>query len=183
MTDAKSDEPLRSRPFALALLAVTGVFAGGLLGAMTNAVNGSVSPLYYVTILGWHDVADVWRASIAQGLFEGFLFGVFFTLVFTAVTGVMTGAACPYGFGFKHLIGIVVGALVAWVLGGLAGVALAILSPEFYRRAFIGVPEDPGAMVRYAWVGGSIWGLELGGLVAVILGLVVLRSNWRARFV
>ncbi len=34
-------------------------------------------------------------------------------------------------------------------------------------------------MLRYAWVGGSIWGTELGGLLSVILGVVVLRANWR----
>jgi len=39
-----------------------------------------VSPRYFVTILGWHDVDDVWRASIAQGKFEGFCFGLFVSL-------------------------------------------------------------------------------------------------------
>ena len=63
----------------------------------------------------------------------------------------------------------------------LAGVGLASLSPEFYRRAFLGVPAEPGPMLRYAWVGGSIWGAELGGLASVILGLVILRSNWVRR--
>jgi hypothetical protein len=169
----------RSRPLDLAAVALTGVVAGGVLGAITNAVNGWVSPQYFVAILGWHDVEDVWRASIAQGLFEGLLFGVFFSLIFSAVSGLITRASCPYAFAFKHVLGILAGALVCWGLGGLAGMGLASLSPEFYRRAFIGVPAEFGPMIRYAWVGGSIWGLELGGLAAVILGLVVLRSNWR----
>jgi hypothetical protein len=55
---------------------------------------------------------------------------------------------------------------------------LAAPSPEFYRRAFIGVPEEFGPMLGYAWAGGSIWGLELGGLLSVVLGLIVLRGNW-----
>jgi hypothetical protein len=58
---------------------------------------------------------------------------------------------------------------------------LASLSPDFYRRAFIGVPEEFGEMIRYAWVGGSIWGAQFGGLVSVVVGLVVLRANWRRR--
>jgi hypothetical protein len=166
------------RPLTLFAIAVTGVFAGGFLGGITNAVNGRVSPQYFVAILGWRDVEDVWRASIAQGIFEGLIFGVFLSLVFTAGVGILTRASCRYGFAVRHLFGIVAGALVCWVIGGLAAMGLASLSPEFYRRAFIGVPKEFGPLLAYAWVGGSIWGLELGGLVSVVLGLVVLRGNW-----
>jgi hypothetical protein len=120
-------------------------------------------------------------ASIAQSIFEGLLFGAFFSVVFTVTTGVITRAACPFRFAFAHLLGILAGTYCCWVLGGLAGMGLAALSPEFYRRAFIGVPQEFGAVLRYAWVGGSIWGAELGGLVSVATGLVVLRANWRRR--
>lgn len=167
------------RPLTLFGVAVSGVFASAALGAVTNAVNGWVSPLYFVTILRWHGVEDVWRASIAQGIFEGLCFGVFFALVFTAGVGVITRASCSYGFAVRHLLGIVAGALVCWAIGGVAAMGLASLSPEFYRRAFIGVPEETGPMLAYAWVGGSIWGVQLGGLVSVVLGLVVLRANWQ----
>ena len=172
-------EVWRMRPLALAAVAVTGVLAGGFVGATTNAVNGLVSPLYFVTILHWHNVENVWRAGIAQGAFEGLLFGVFFSLAFTASTGIITGCACTYRFALKHLLGIVAAIYVSWALGGAAGLGLASLSPEFYRRTFVGVPQDFASMLGYAWVGGSIWGAELGGLVWVILGLIVMRSNWR----
>jgi hypothetical protein len=177
------DEPVQradanARPLTLFGIAVTGVFASAALGAVTNAVNGWVSPLYFVTIMRWHGVEDVWRASVAQGIFEGLCFGVFFSLVFTAGVGIITRAACPFAFAARHLAGIVAGALVCWAIGGMAAMGLATLSPEFYRRAFIGVPEETGPMLAYAWVGGSIWGVQLGGLVSVVLGLVVLRANW-----
>jgi hypothetical protein len=168
-----------ARPLTLFGIAVTGVFASACLGAITNAVNGWVSPLYFVTILGWHGVEDVWRASIAQGIFEGLLFGVFFSLVFTAGAGVITRASCSYGFAVRHLLGIVAGAFVCWLIGGVAAMGLASLSTEFYRRTFIGVPEEFGPMLAYAWVGGSIWGVEIGGLMSVVLGLVVVRGNWQ----
>jgi hypothetical protein len=179
MGGGKIDDPPRSRPFALGAIAVTGVLASGFLGATTSAVNGRASPLYFATVLGWEGVADVWRASVAQGAFEGLLFGVFFSLLFTFATGPITGAACPYGFALRHQLGILAGAYACRALGGSAGVGLASLSPEFYRRTFFGVPLERGSLLRYAWVGGSIWGAELGGLASVILGLVVLRSNWR----
>jgi hypothetical protein len=170
-----------ARPLDLAAIAVTGVAFSGFLGATTNAVNGVVSPVYFVTVLGWKDVGNVWRASIAQGLFEGLLFGLLFSLMFTTACGLITGAACPFGVAAKHLLGILGGSYACWALGGLAGVALVCLSPEFYRHTFFGVPAEPGPMIRYAWVVGSIWGAEFGGLIAVILGLVILRSNWRRR--
>jgi hypothetical protein len=160
-------------------VAITGVFASAGLGAVTNAINGWVSPLYFVTILGWRGVEDVWRACIAQGIFEGLCFGVFFSLVFTSGIGVITRASCSYGFAVRHLLGIVAAALACWLIGGVAAMGLATLSPEFYRRAFIGMPEQFGPMLAYAWVGGSIWGVQLGGLVSVVLGLVALRGNWR----
>ena len=94
------------RPLALAGIAVSSVLASGFLGGTTNAVNGAVSPAYFVTILGWTGVEDVWRHSIAQGVFEGLLYGVFFSLVFTVATGIITGASCSFGFALKHLLGI-----------------------------------------------------------------------------
>lgn len=167
------------QPLAIAAIAVCGVLASAFLGGTTNAVNGAVSPLYFVTILGWDGVQDVWRASIAQGIFEGLLFGILFSLLFTVATGIITGASCSFGFAFKHLLGILVGVYLCWALGGLTAIGLASLSTEFYRHAFIGVPREFGPMLRYAWVGGSIWGAELGGIVSVIVGLVILRANWR----
>ncbi|MCI0462502.1 MAG: hypothetical protein L0Z62_36590 [Gemmataceae bacterium] len=176
------DEPeLRSeaRPLALVGIALTGILAGAVFGALTNAINGAVSPTYFVNILGWHDVEDVWRASIAQGVFEGLVFGTLFALVFTTGVGIITRGTCTYGFALRYLLGILAAAYLCWALGGLLAMGLAALSPEFYRRAFIGVPEEFGAMLRYAWVGGSILGAQLGGLVCVILGLVIVRAKWR----
>ena len=170
-----------SRPWVLAGIAIGGVLASGFLGGTTNAVNGWVSPTYFVTILRWQGVEDVWRASIAQGIFEGLLFGVFFSLLYTVAVGLITWASCSFGFAAKHLLGVLGGVYLCWAFGGVAAMGLATLSPEFYRRTFIGVPGEFGPMLRYAWVGGSIWGAELGGLAAVVVGLVVLRANWRRK--
>jgi hypothetical protein len=57
----------------------------------------------------------------------------------------------------------------------LIAIGLAALSPEWYRGAFIGVPEEFGPMLAYAWVGG----LMLGGLLSAVVGLVVMRSDWQ----
>jgi len=150
-----------------------------MLGGATNAINGLVSPGYFVAVLHWHHVDDIWRACVAQGVFQGLLVGLFFSLLFTAMTGILTKAACTYAFAFKHLVGVVAGACSCWLIGGLAGTGLAALSPEFFKSTFIGVPDDFGPLLAHAWVGGSIWGLQFGGFVCLILGLVILRANWR----
>ncbi len=179
MTDSAQHNAPPFRPLSLFGVAVTGVFAGAALGAVTNAINGWVSPQYFVQILGWRDIDDVWRASVAQGILEGLLFGVLFSLVFTAGVGIISRAACSYRLASRYLLAIVSGAFACWLIGGGAAMGLASLSPEFYRSTFIGVPAETGPMLAYAWVGGSIWGVQFGALVCVVLGLVVLRAKWR----
>ncbi len=169
------------RPLSLAGLALTAILLGGLLGAATNAVSGKISALYFVNVLGWEDVSDVWRAAIAQGVLEGLLWGVFFALVFTTVVGIVTRGSCPYLLGATFLAGMVGGVLVGWLLGGLIAVGLAALSPEFYRETFYPMPENPAEMRRYAFVGGAIWGEMLGGVVAVTLGCVLFAVRWKRR--
>ena len=176
--DEHSDQ---HRPFALVGLAVTGIVAGAVLGALTNGINGWMSPLYFRNMLRWQDVEDVWRASIAQGIFEGLLFGIFLSLVFVIVAGIVSKARCSYRSGVTVLLGIVAAALVCWIIGGLLGMGLATLSPEFFRHAFRGVPQDFTETLRYAWVGGSIMGIQFGSFAAMTLGSFVFYARWQRR--
>ncbi len=76
---------------------------------------------------------------------------------------------------------VAVAALVCWVVGGLLGMGLAALSPEFFRHAFVGVPKEFGEMLRYAWAGGSILGIKFGGFAAMILGSFLFYARWHRR--
>lgn len=167
-----------SRPGVLAGIAFTGILAGAVVGGTTNAVNGAVSPEYFEAVMRWPPI-DIWERAIAQGVFEGLIVGFGLALIFTIATGIITGASCTYRFAAKHLLGIVAATYVCWAIGGMAAMGLATLSPRFYRGAFIGVPDDFAGLLGYAWVGGSIWGAQLGGLASVIVGLFYLRANWR----
>ncbi|MEN6365631.1 MAG: hypothetical protein ABFC88_02320 [Thermoguttaceae bacterium] len=166
------------RPLALIGLAVSGIVMGAVLGAVTNGINGWLSPLHFRNTLHWNDVENVWRASVAQGIFEGLLFGFFLALVFTIVVGVVSRARCSYGFGFATLMFVAIAALVCWVVGGSLGMGLAALSPEFFRHAFVGVPKESGEMLCYAWAGGSILGIKFGGFAATILGSFLFYAKW-----
>lgn len=166
------------RLLALFGVAASTIFAGAFIGATTNAINGAVSPTYFVNVLGWTDVENVWRASIAQGVFEGLLYGVVLSLAFTFVVGIVSRVRAPYGFALRHILAMVCGVYVCWALGGVLATGLAALSPDFYRETFLGVPEERGEMLRYAWVGGSIWGAMSGGPLAVVVGSVVFAARW-----
>jgi pimeloyl-ACP methyl ester carboxylesterase len=158
-------------------IALTGILAGALIGATTNAVNGYVSPTYFQHILGW-DFPNIWAASIIQGVFEGLLYGLFIALVFGVAVALMTRGQATYGFAVRHLL-IVIGAVyLCWTLGGLLAMGLAALSPDVYRAMIFMVPEDFGQMLRYAWVGGSIWGGMIGGVVGLSAGIVRLWTVW-----
>ena len=36
-------------------------------------------------------------------------------------------------------------------------------------------------MLKYAWVGGSIWGGMIGGLLSAVFGVVVIKNNWEEK--
>ncbi|RMG23648.1 MAG: hypothetical protein D6724_07815 [Armatimonadetes bacterium] len=166
-------------PLALVWIAGTAIVCGAVIGGSTNAINGAVSAEYFRQIMGWHDVEQIWRASIAQGIFEGLIYGIVFSVVFTAVVGLVSRARCSFAFAFQHLLRIVVAIYCCWAAGGLIAMGLATLSPDFYRSTFVGVPDQFAPMLRYAWVGGSIWGAMFGGFVCVVIGSILFAVRWR----
>ncbi len=137
-----------AQPVALLLLSATAIIGGAVIGASTNAINGAVSPVYFRSVMRWDDVEHIWRASIAQGVFEGLIYGVMFSLIFTLVVGLVSRARCPFTLAFRHLLAIFIAVYACWAAGGLVGMGLASLSPEFYRSTFFGVPDGFGQPLR-----------------------------------
>jgi hypothetical protein len=168
-----------ARPLALVGIALAAILAGTLVGASTNAINGAVSPTYFVNVMGWNYVSNVWLASVFQGVFEGSAVGLLFSAILTTTIGIVTRATCECGRGLRWLGYIVTAIYAAWTIGGICGLTLAEMSPLFFQSTFIGVPSDHAQMLRYAWVGGSIWGAEFGGFAVVIVGLILFRISWR----
>ncbi len=158
---------------------ITCIFCGGFIGASTNAINGYVSPQYYQNILGW-EFTSIWSASIAQGIFEGLIYGILFSLIFTISLLVIWKGQAPYSLALTHILKTVLVVYICWTLGGLIAMGLAALSPEFYRAAFYKVPTETKQMLRYAWVGGSIWGALLGGFIGVIVAIVWVNTGYKS---
>jgi prolipoprotein diacylglyceryltransferase len=159
------------------LVALTCILTGAFVGATTNMINGAVSPYYFKAVMYW-DFQDIWTASVAQGILEGLLYGVIFAIIFTTGFGVVTKGQAPYSFAFRQLLKIIVIVFTCWTIGGLLAMFLVTLSPEFYKAHFPYTPSDKTEMLKFAWVGGSIWGVTLGGLLTAILGVVVTKNSW-----
>ncbi len=176
MSGSPDAEALPLRPSSFAALAIATFFACPSMGALTNGVNGVVSPGYYARILGWPEPS--WSGVVAQGVFEGICFGFVMTVLFAGGVGVLTRMRAPLSFSLRQLARACVGALVSWAIGGALGVLLAALSPPWFASTFPAAPSDSAQLLRFAWVGGSIWGLEIGGVVAVLLALVMVRASW-----
>jgi hypothetical protein len=167
------------RPLSFFGMALTGVLICVCTGAIQNTFNYWISPLFFYQILSTAGYDTVWEASIAQGIYEGLLFGVLFSILFTTGTGIITQMSCSYGFALRHMAVILIGSLFCSVFGGLTAIGLATFCSEAYLSIFRDDPAQISRLQACAWVRGSIWGIELGGFVMVILGLVVLRTNWK----
>jgi hypothetical protein len=81
---------------------------------------------------------------------------------------------------------ILLGSLLAAVLGGGFGALIASVSPRFVSGLFTLKPED-GSVIRYAFSVGMIWGLFIGVavscfscLLTTILKIIRLRIEHRS---
>ena len=115
---------------------------------------------------------------IVQGIYEGFLYGICFAIIFSVGFGLITKGKANYAFAFKHILRIALIVIICWTIGGLLAVMLVRLSPEFYRSHFPWTPTDVIEQMKYAWVGGSIWGEIFGGFLGSVLGLIAVKNNW-----
>lgn len=151
---------------------------GAVLGAATNVTNSIVSPYYFRVVLWLWPVSDVRPYAIVQGAREGAALGLFFGLVFAAATAWTSRMRARARWALDVVPWVFVIVLACWAAGGIVSVALAAAFPGFYQSAFLMVPAQAGERLRYAWVGGSIWGAYVGTLVAAIAGCVMIRRRW-----
>jgi len=167
----------KSNVHTIFIVALTCVLAGGIIGATTNMINGAISPYYFKVVMYW-DFKDIWASKCGAGILEGLLYGVIFSIIFTTGFGLVTKGQAPYSFAFRQLLKIISIVFSCWTIGGLLAMFLATLSPDFYKAHFPYTPTDKTEMLKFAWVGGSIWGGMIGGLISAILGVVVTKNSW-----
>ncbi|WP_179334729.1 hypothetical protein [Winogradskyella costae] len=170
----------QSNLLTIIYVGISCIFLGGFIGAVTNIINGAVSPTYFRNVMGW-DFYEIWLASIAQGIFEGLIYGVIFSIIFTSAFSLITKNTGTYKFAFNQLLKIILLVILCWIIGGIIAILLATLSPDFYQSNFYNVPTDKTEMLKYAWVGGSIWGGMIGGILSAFFSVILLKNNWNGK--
>ena len=170
----------RRRPREIAALLPLGVLCGATVGVFTNAINGWLSPGYFVATLGWqHRSAFVlWVRSVAEGVLEGCALGALLGLILMLYIGFISRLRCPLKISAPALFDAIVVTLVFWLIGGFNVVLLALFAPEFYEL-FIGLPPIKSDAIRYAWVAGSLNSLGIGGLLAVCFACARFGARWK----
>lgn len=137
------------------------------LGIFTNFVNAKIGPEYFVALFGWQ--GDIVAMSTAQAVLEGSLFGLVLGALVAIVYALRMGTGATVAGAVKLVTTLLAGAWAAWIVGGGIGLLMSVLSAEWFQTRFAVSSER---VTRVAWVGGSITGLELGGTVITVLGLV-----------
>ena len=168
----------KSKPLHYFYLFLTGIILSILAGLLTNMINGLISPLYFKSIMGWQNITGIYRAIIAQGIFEGIIFGIFLSLFYTISVIIISKWKCTYRLGIKYLIFLFIITIACWIIGGLLGLGLAELSPDFFKNTFRLAPDNFNDMLGYAWIGGSIWGIQFGGICTIIIGSLLFKIRW-----
>ncbi|BCM90073.1 hypothetical protein IAD21_01924 [Abditibacteriota bacterium] len=163
-------------------LFLTGLLLAGAMGGITNSINGWINPLYVVAVMRWQSMDDVWWAGVAEGVASGVMRGFVLCAIFTLGIALISRGECPLSLSLRYLFTIFGSVSVCWTVGGLFSVVLSLLFPQFYRFFFFGMPNEVGDVIRYAWVGGSIWGAQLGGVGSVFVALARFNTRWKRRF-
>ena len=165
-----------NKPLRICIVCMSCIMLSGLIGLCTNLINAVISPEYFINIMHWEEVENLIRSAGAQGLYQGLGQGLFFALVFSCVYIISNNAERNISAVLKWIVCMGLASIGLWVIGGIIAIALSALSPEFDKQTFIGVPDGYAAMFRYAWVGGSIWGITFGGIIVMIIGTVLFRN-------
>jgi hypothetical protein len=139
-----------------------GVGGGAVLGAMTNAINGAVSPQFFRNVMGW-DNSNIWLSAVGQGMLEGSLYGFGYAVLFNLIIGTLSRRRCRFPTALRYA-GLVFGlSTICWFLGGAFGVAINEWLPQ------VSAVRGGG----YAWVKYSILGIVRGGLASVFLACAI----------
>src|SRR5438445_7699440 len=86
-------------------LLLSGIAVGGLFGAVTNMINGIVSPLYYSILLGWQ-FENIWYTAVLEGIYEGIIYGVIYSALYTIAFTLLIRKRVSYSWAVNSYLSI-----------------------------------------------------------------------------
>jgi hypothetical protein len=170
------------QPWRFVVVLVMCLVMAWIVGSATNAVSGTVSLRYFDDIVGWMYPRPITLSSVVrQGFLEASFFGIGFATLFITVYAASTGTRCPFSIVARSLGLAMLITLGCWILGGIAAATWASVSPIGFAQAFpMSATISPESQfVRWAAVGGSIWGVEAGGIIGLLVASIWLHFRWR----
>lgn len=96
-----------------------GIFIGGSLGALTNAVNGLIGPGHFVSIFGWQEF--IWLRIVFQGILEGSLYGLGNALIFVGIANILGKGIPSVSIVSRDFLKIAAVVFCCWLIGGYLG--------------------------------------------------------------
>ncbi|MEM7571892.1 MAG: hypothetical protein AAF433_03280 [Bacteroidota bacterium] len=172
------DAPLDETEQAVYPLRLGGVIIliGMGIGLFINGIGGLVSPRFYEVALHLPGGASYPRILL-QGVLEGALNGMIFALIYGMAYQLFTRNGANWSFLFKELKLVVLGVLACWIIGGMVGLIMEWSKSDvviYPPMSIVSLEKDYG----FAWVGSSILGAQVGGVVMALIGAIRL---WRRK--
>ena len=179
-TQSPASDPLRARPLEIGALLPLGIAGGAVTGALLDAINGWISPLYFAIVMGWDRSSNfqIWLRAIAQGTLEGSVLGAVMGLILMIFIGLTTRLRCPLSISTRTLLETMALTLGFCFVMGFNAVLIALIYPRFYDL-FLGLPPSQGDAVRYAWVAGTVWGPGFCALLATAIACARFSARWK----
>ncbi len=183
-TAPNSAQIKRGNFWRLLWLVPSGILAGVCGGALMNAFNGWISPFYFLMFSYADDPFsfDGWLLVIRHGMLEGAIFGAIFSVLYTSVVLGISRATCPLGLALRGMARAIFLLGLTSVLFGLNALLIAQWKPMWFFDFGLYDPSARGASsynLNFLYVGASIWGIYIGGFVAVIVGCIWFSFDWR----
>lgn len=146
----------------LALVATIPLFGGGLLGLVTNFINGSILRQNYTFF------------RMIYGFREGIVFGLVFGVVFTIIVARSSRRRLKIKQLLKAYMQCAAIVIGLWAVAGCIGAVLYHCYPEIAPRLTTIAKRLHAAI---GWVNVSVWGTRLGALVAFCWAAFITRKK------
>jgi hypothetical protein len=171
MSAASPEPATRLSWLQIVALLMVGPLLSSAFGAVTNCVNGAVSPEFFTDVMGY--AGDQWRLSVRNGIIKGALFGLAYGTMFVVLILAVSHRRCIWHTAMRYAVLTIFFAVLLWCVGGVFGVGYVWIAKNDAGRMFGHNLMPMDDRLRYAWVRGSIFAVEHGGFIAVTLSIVV----------